>query len=130
MPFLSKFKTVLINSVNLICDSLALNASKGNIHTVHNSSPLKDDHNNCNPNHNETVHTSAGEMFQILNTIRSGNIDNIVIGLLNVNSFCNKHDAMKLMIPGEIDMIIVETKLNHSSPSHNLLVMGMQTLYM
>ena len=91
------------------------------IHTVHKLFSLKND--NCNPN------DTAGEnedVFQVLNTMRSGNIDNIVIGLLNVNSFRNKHDAMKLMIPGKIDIFIVESKLDDSYPTLPLLLMDMQ----
>ena len=107
VPFVSKLSTVLVNGVDMICDSLPLNAFEENLHTVHKLSSLKNDHNNCNPN------DTAGEnedVFQVLNTMRSGNIDNIVIGILNVNSFRNKHDAMKLMIPGKIDIFIIARK--------------------
>ena len=76
----------------MICDSLPSNAFKGNIHTVHNSSSLKNDHNNCNPHHNETVRTYDSsweneDVFQVLNTIRCNNIDNIVSELFKCKFF-------------------------------------------
>ena len=44
-----------------------------------------------------------------LNKIRSTNINNVVLGLLNINSVIRKIDALKSIISGMIDfMIIVE----------------------
>ena len=55
---------------------------------------------------------------QKLNIIRCNNLNNVVIRLLNINSFQNKYDAIKFIIPGNIDiMIILETKLDDSYPT-------------
>ena len=48
---------------------------------------------------------------------RMTNLNRIIIGHLNVNSFADKHDSMNLIIPGNIDvMVIGESKLEDSHP--------------
>ena len=47
------------------------------------------------------------------------------IGLLNVNSFADKCDSMKPIIPGNIDvMVIGESKLDDSYPISQFLIDG------
>ena len=66
--------------------------------------------------------------ISILNTIRSSNLNNVVIGLLNINSFSSKYDAIKLVIQGKIDvMVIVETKLDDSYPISQFHIDGYAT---
>ena len=45
--------------------------------------------------------------ISILNTIRSTNPNNVVIGLLNINSFNSKYDAIKLVIQSKIDVMVI-----------------------
>ena len=60
-----------------------------------------------------------------LNKIRNTNINNVVIGLLNINSVIRKFDALKSIISGMIDvMIIVESKLDDSFPTSQFLIDG------
>ena len=49
--------------------------------------------------------------------IRGENVDNIVVGTVNINSISPKFDEFKLMVSGYFDVIIVtETKLDDSFP--------------
>ena len=38
--------------------------------------------------------------------LNDNNINCIIIGHLNVNSFADKYDSMKLIIPGNIDVVV------------------------
>ena len=65
------------------------------------------------------VSTDDDTIICQLNEIRGNNLNNVIIGLLNVNHFAGKYDDFKLIIPGNIDiMILVETKLD-LYPSYN-----------
>ena len=58
-----------------------------------------------------------------LNEIRNNNLNNVIIGLLHVNHFAGKYDDFQLIIPGNIDvMILVETKLDNSYPTSQFLL--------
>ena len=47
---------------------------------------------------------------------------------LNVNSFSNKFDAIKTVIPGNVDvMVFSETKLEDSNPTSEFLISGFST---
>ena len=55
------------------------------------------------------------DIWNILRDFRVNNHDKIIIGNLNINSISNKFDALKMVIPGNIDLLIVtETKLDAS----------------
>ena len=78
--------------------------------------------NNCR---NFKTPTIGGSIADKLNKIRSRNMNNVVIGLLHVNSFRNKYDGIRSIIPGNIDvMIIVETKLEDSFPTSQFYIVG------
>ena len=65
------------------------------------------------------------DILQVLNNIKTKNLNNVVIGLLNVNSFSSKFDALKTIIPGKVDiLIIVETKLDYSYPTSQFYISG------
>ena len=65
------------------------------------------------------------DAYELLNEIRIRNLSNIIIGLLNVNSICDKYDGIKLLIPGNVDiMILVETKLDNSYPTSQFKIDG------
>ena len=60
-----------------------------------------------------------------LNNMRSINLNNIIIGLLNVNSYRNKFDDIRSIIPCNLDvMIFVETKLDYSYPTFQFHIKG------
>ena len=49
--------------------------------------------------------------------IRSENIDNVIIGTLNINSLSSKFDDLKVLISGLFDILIItETKLDDIYP--------------
>ena len=79
-------------------------------------------------NNRDTTHVSHDCEDTIscqLNKIRSTNINNVVRGLLNTNSVIRKFDALKSIISGMVDvMIIVESKLNDSFPTSQFLIDG------
>ena len=53
------------------------------------------------------------------------NIDRVIIGHLNVNFFAKKLDAIKTIIPNNVDiMVFSETKLDSSYPIAQLLIGG------
>ena len=73
----------------------------------------------------DTSHDCEDTISCQLNKIRSTNIHNVVIGLLNINSVIRKFDALKSIISGMIDvMIIVESKLDDSFPTSQFLIDG------
>ena len=60
---------------------------------------------------------SHQEVSHVLKQIRVENINRVIIGHLNVNFFAMKLDAIKTIIPGNVDiMVFGETKLNDSHP--------------
>ena len=66
-------------------------------------------------------------MYQLMVTIlclnEGNNLNNVIIDLLNVNHFAGKYNDFKLIIPGNIDiMILVETKLGNSYPTSQFLI--------
>ena len=65
------------------------------------------------------------DVSKILKQIRINNLNNVIIGHLNVNSLVPKLDAIKTIIPGNIDvMIFSETKLDDSYPTAQLMIEG------
>ena len=78
---------------------------------------------------NESIGTVVKDVdISVLSTIRNTNPNNVVIGPLNINSFSNKFDTIKLVIQGKIDiMVIVETKLNNPYPISQFHIEGYAT---
>ena len=69
------------------------------------------------------VSTDDDTILCQLNEIRGNNLNNVIIGILNVNHFAGKCNDFKLIIPGNIDiMILVETKLDNSYPTSQLFL--------
>ena len=65
------------------------------------------------------------DILHVVNNIKTKNLNNVVIGLLNVNSFSGKFDSFKTIISGKVDiMIIVETKLDDSYPTSQFSING------
>ena len=68
---------------------------------------------------------NVNDISNILNQIRIKYVGNVIIGLLNVNGYVGKYDSMKLVIPNNIDiMVIIESKLNDSYPTAQLSIEG------
>ena len=65
------------------------------------------------------------DVSKILKDIRMTNINRIIMGHLNVKSFADKLDSLKLIIPGNTDvMVIGESKLDDSYPISQFLIDG------
>ena len=65
------------------------------------------------------------EVSQVLREIRIQYVNRVIIGHLNVNFFASKLDAIKTIIPGNVDiMIFSETKLDASYRMAQLLIDG------
>ena len=60
--------------------------------------------------------------------IKGENLDNVILGTLNINSISPKFDKFKLMVSGYFDVTIVkETRLDDSFPKEQLYVDGFST---
>ena len=95
--------------------------SKGDSTNIHESKLLSEE---FTPSENISVHDVSEE----LNKIRLRNVNNVIIGHLNVNSIQGKIDSLRLMIPGNIDiMVISETKIDDSFPNSQFKIEGFGT---
>ena len=66
----------------------------------------------------------------ILNNIRISNPNRIIIGQLNINSLRNKLDALKTIISGKIDILVItESKLDDTLPDNQFLIDGFSLPY-
>ena len=62
--------------------------------------------------------------------IRSENIDNVIIGTLNINSLSSKFDDLKVLISGMFDILIItETKLDDTYPISQFHIDGYSMPY-
>ena len=72
----------------------------------------------------------SNDAWHILKDLRVKNTNRIVIGSLNINSIPNKFDALKLIIPSNIDIfVLTETKLDASLPPAQFCINGFSTPY-
>ena len=61
----------------------------------------------------------------MLKQIRLKNIDNVIVATLNINSIRNKFDQLKLLILGNIDiLVVIETKLDETFETANFILDG------
>ena len=68
---------------------------------------------------------NSEEVSHVLKQIRIENVNRVIICHLNVNFFAAKIDAIKTIIPGNVDiMIFCETKLDDSYPMGQLMIEG------
>ena len=78
---------------------------------------ISNDTNDNDMNHFEASNT--------ISEIRIKNLNNIIIGHLNVNSFPNKFDSLTSIIKNYIDIIVLtETKLDDSYPTSQFKIEG------
>ena len=65
------------------------------------------------------------EPNNILNKIRTSNVNRLIIGQLNINSLRNKFDALRTIISGKIDILVItESKLDETFPTNQFLIDG------
>lgn len=74
---------------------------------------------------NEKISDSHNEIDTLLKQIRLKNIDNVIVATLNINSIRNKFDQLKLLILGNIDiLVVIETKLDDTFETANFILDG------
>ena len=131
-----------MNSVdNYVMNSISITSPcLKNTSDTHNSTVLRNGDaavlSTENDNHVENLRYVSGEfvvqndinyreVLQVLKKIRLSNINRVIIGHLNVNFFAVKIDAIKTIIPGNVDIVIFgETKLDSSYPTAQLMFEG------
>ena len=60
-----------------------------------------------------------------MNNIKIANANRLIIGQLNINSLRNKIDALRLLIKGNIDILVItESKLDGSFPNSQFDIDG------
>ena len=75
-------------------------------------------------------HKNPDDVLHILKDLQVTNYEKVIIGSLNINSIPNKIDALKALIPGYIDiLIIVETKLDPSFEIAQFSIEGLNLPY-
>ena len=85
--------------------------------------------NNENVNKN-CPREKSDDAWHILRDLRVKNTNRIVIASLNINSIPNKFDALKTIIPGNIDIfVLTETKLDDSFPTAQFCMEGFSAPY-
>ena len=63
--------------------------------------------------------------YNVLKNIRVSNINRLVIGHLNINSLRNKFEALKSIVSGNLDILVItESKLDESFPVGQFLMQG------
>ena len=65
-----------------------------------------------------------------LECIRYKNVNKLIIGNININSISNKIDQLKVVVQGNLDILVVtETKIDESFPSEQLSINGFSKPY-
>ena len=98
--------------------------------TLNNNSCQNNDSNDCIEGDN-VLNKSNGNQNQLsenLKAYRISNIGKIIIATLNINSLRNKFEELKMVMSGNIDILIItETKLDKSFPTGQFLMEGYST---
>ena len=65
----------------------------------------------------------------VLQRLRTQNRDTLIVAYLNINFLCHKFEALKSLVQGNIDILMVsETKLDNSFPINQFTIEGLQLL--
>ena len=76
-------------------------------------------------NDTSTDNYKKEEPHKLLKSIRISNINRLTIGQLNINSLRNKIEALKLIMIGNIDILIItESKLDDTFPKQQFWIDG------
>ena len=71
------------------------------------------------------INESTIDPSVILKEIKISNFNRLVIAHLNINSLRNKFESLKLLIKGNIDILVItESKLDDSFPSQQFIIEG------
>ena len=87
-----------------------------------NSFPDSFDHNILN---NSFMYEDKADASEILNNLRKSNLNNVILGHLNINSIANKVDSLSFIVQETIDILVIgESKLNKSHTTAQLQLPG------
>ena len=65
-----------------------------------------------------------------MSSIRSKNVNRLLIGNLNINSISGKFDQLKVLVQRKLDVLVItETKLDSSFPKGQFLIEGFSEPY-
>ena len=119
-------KNLLQNEKNVQAHTVP---SKFSLRLQHSPIEEKNENENYNFSFDEGQKNDKNKenAFDVLKKIRMENIDNVIIGSLNINSLGHKIDALREIIGNNIDiLIIIETKLDDSYPDNQFHIEGFQ----
>ena len=67
--------------------------------------------------------TPTNTNINVLTDLRLRNVNKLIIGNLNINSLANKFEQLKILIQGNVDILVVtETKLDSTFPTAQFLI--------
>ena len=79
---------------------------------------------------NDPCQSADKASYSILKTLRTKNINRIILAHLNINSIRNKFDLLTALVMGKIDILLIsETKINESFPSAQFRISGYSAPY-
>ena len=106
---------VKILTMHLFCYFLSIGLYM-HIHAPPNPIPSMHDSSDFNVN---------SDPFKTLKRIRVSNVNRLIIGHLNINSLRNKFEALKLIVKGNLDILIItESKLDETFPVNQFIIEG------
>ena len=104
-----------MSSFNLFCYLLSIGLYMS-ICAPHN--PIRSIHDNSECNYDN-------DPYKTLKSIRVANVNRLIIGQLNINSLRNKFEALKLIVRGNLDILIItESKLDETFPVNQFVIDG------
>ena len=113
------------NSTNL-CNISTLDMSSLNINSsTSNSGTFDYENKSATPSSPNMFESVTSQPNNFLNNIRVSNANRLIIGQLNINSLRNKIDALKTIISGKLDILVItESKLDNTFPTNQFLIDG------
>ena len=77
-----------------------------------------------------TTESEVTNPSDILKKIKLSNVNRLVIGHININSLRNKFESLKILIKGNIDLLVItESKLDESFPTQQFAIDGFTLPY-
>ena len=77
------------------------------------------------PDMDESKHSGSLNASDLLKNIRVSNVNRLIFGQLNINSIRNKFDALKYIVSGNLDILVItESKLDDSFPVGQFSMQG------
>ena len=93
----------------------AVNLSTETVHLVSSETSL----------YSNTENNEITDPNQKLSKLKKNNLGRLIIGHLNINSLRNKFEALKTMVKGKVDILMVsETKIDESFPMAQFSIEG------